>query len=227
LRYVPIAGLARSPTRFSIVVMLGCAILFALALEWIGRRYPKRRWSVLVLGACLTIAELLPLPVSLHSAAVPGFYQRVAAAPAEARVLALPFGVRDGTRSAGDFSARTLFHQTAHGKAIVGGYLSRLAWRRLPELQNDPVLYPLIILSERKPLPADAMVRALDASPAFIADERIGFVVIDRARASDALRSFAVRAFRLEHLVSEGELELFRPADGRPSEQRAPAAAAP
>ena len=43
LRYVPVIGLARTPSRFSIVVMLMVAILFGAALTWLGRRWPARR----------------------------------------------------------------------------------------------------------------------------------------------------------------------------------------
>ncbi len=43
LRYVPIVGLARSPSRFVVLVALGVAILFALALAAIGERWPHRR----------------------------------------------------------------------------------------------------------------------------------------------------------------------------------------
>ena len=97
LRYVPLLGLARTPSRFSVVMMLAVAVLFAVALEWFGRTYPKRRRLVLGVVASLLLAELLPAPVTLHSAAVPQFYRQVAAAPESVRVLELPTGVRDGT----------------------------------------------------------------------------------------------------------------------------------
>ena len=46
------------------------------------------------------------------------------------RVLELPFGVRDGTSLDGQLHRRgTQYFQTAHGKAIIGGYLSRVSPR--------------------------------------------------------------------------------------------------
>jgi hypothetical protein len=158
--------------------------------------------------------EMLPVPLTLHSAAVPRIYEEVAAAPDHLRLLEIPFGVRDGTTSVGNFSARSQFYQTTHGKALIGGYLSRLAWGRLSELRGHPVLNTLTVLSEGGELPPGGEDTFLKRAPGFISQSMIGFVVIDRARASDKLRALAVRGFRLEHLQTDGELELYRPSDG-------------
>ncbi len=124
----------------------------------------------------------------------------------------LPFGVRDGTSSVGNFTARSQFFQTAHGKSLIGGYLSRLAWGRLPELREHEVLQPLIRLSEGLPIPSALESRGIEIGPRFIREQRVAFVVIDRSRSSDALTRFAAQAFRLEHVESDGPLELYRPA---------------
>jgi hypothetical protein len=212
LRYAPVIGLARSPTRFSVVMMLGCAVLFAMALTWLGERHPRRRAALLSLIGVLLAAELLPAPVPLYSAAVPSIYRRVAEAPPDARLLELPFGLRDGTSSVGNFTARSQFYQTAHGKSLIGGYLSRLAWGRLPELRSHAVLQPLVLLSEGAPLSPELESRALEAAPRFVREQRIAYVVVDRDRTPHVLAAFARRAFRLEHVESDGPLDLYRPA---------------
>jgi hypothetical protein len=212
LRYVPVIGLARSPGRFSVVFGLAVAVLFALALAWLARRYPQQRRLVLMPCAALLLFELLPAPRPLYSAAVPAIYRQVAAAPAGTVILEIPFGIRDGSSSVGDFTARTLFFQTAHGKTVMGGYLSRVAHRRIGELRANPVLNALAILSENKAL-SPAQERALiDLGPAMLAANNVRFVVIDRNRASPALRDAAIRAFRLSLLDAGGALELYRPS---------------
>jgi hypothetical protein len=50
-----------------------------------------------------------------------------------------------------------------------------------------------------------------DLGPAWTERSKIGFVVIDRARGSEALRDFAIDALRLEHVETDGDLELYRP----------------
>ena len=121
LRYLPVIGLARTPGRFSIVLMLAVAVLFAIALCWLGSRWPKHRTRLVGIVGALLVFELLPAPRLLYSATIPTVYRHVAAAPDDTRVLELPSGVRDGTMSVGNFTARSQFFQTSHGKKLIGG----------------------------------------------------------------------------------------------------------
>jgi hypothetical protein len=212
LRYVPIAGLTRSPTRFTVILMLAAAALFALALRWVTSKYPNRRSAIVGLVAVLLLIELLPVPRPLYAAAIPPFYARIAADPRpDVRVLELPFGVRDGTRSVGNFTARSQFYQTFHRKPLIGGYLSRVSRRRVDEIRRVGTLDGLIILSEGGTLQADRVAELEKRAAAFIQGAQVGYVVIDRTRASTELVRFAVRAFHLELLDRHNSLELYRP----------------
>ena len=211
LRYVPILGLTRSPSRFSVVLMLGVAILFATALTALGRRYPARRRLIVTTVGVLLLFELLPAPRPIYSAAIPRIYQQVRNAPADVRLLELPVGARDGTSSIGNFTARSQFYQTFHEKALVGGYLSRVSRRRIDLLRSNEMIDALIVLSEGGDVPEEAKARLIDLGPVWAERSKIGFVVIDRARTSEALRAFATGALRLEHVETDGDLELYRP----------------
>ena len=135
----------------------------------------------------------------------------MAAAPADVRLLELPFGFRDGTSSIGNASARTQYFQTAHGKSIMGGYLSRVSGRRVSEARRNGVLDALIVLSEGHALDPARAVALMEQGPAYLERGQFGFVVIDRGRATNTLRELAVRAFRLELVESDGPFELYRP----------------
>jgi hypothetical protein len=211
LRYVPVIGLARTPSRFSIVAMLMVAILFGAALAWLGRRQPSRRRALLATVGGLLIFELLPAPIPLYSAAVPDLYRRIAAAPADLRVLELPFGIRDGTSSVGDFTARSQFYQTVHGKRLIGGYLSRVSSRRVRDTRRDPMLDALLWLSEGRELDASRWRSLVETGPEFVERAKIGFVVIDRRRTTRAIRELANRAFELQLIESDGDFELYAP----------------
>jgi hypothetical protein len=212
LRYIPIIGLARAPTRFSVVMMLAGAVIFATALDWIGRRHPRFRPVALGVAGALLIVELLPAPLTLYGATVPRFYDQVAAAPADARVLELPTGVRDGTYSVGNFTPRTQFFQTAHNKPLIGGYLSRVSKTRISQVRDNDIVDALFTLSEGGELPDGVTGALIDQGPVFIKDAKIAYVVIDSTRTPARLRDFARRAFRLERIDGEGHLELYRPA---------------
>ena len=210
-RYLPIVRLARTPARLSIVVMLGVSILFAAAVTHLGDRWPRRRRVLLLAVTVAMLFELLPAPRPLYSASAPAFYARVAQDPRDVTLMELPVGVRDGTSSVGDFTARSQFFQTIHGKPLVGGYLSRVSRKRIAEVRQDALLDALITLSEGGTLDTAREAALVERGPEFIRRGRIGYVVVDNDRAPPALREFAVRALRLQHVAAEDSYDLFVP----------------
>ena len=215
LRYVPIIGAARTPTRFAIVAALGLAILLAGALVAAGQRWPRHRRVIIATAAAAVAFELWPAPRPLYSAAIPDFFHTVAADPREIRVLELPFGFRDGTLSVGNFTARTQFHQTLHGKSVIGGYLSRISRTEIAALREArPTVDGLLTLSEGGLLGADREAELLARGPGFIERARVGYVVIDHSRASPELVGFAQHAFALEGIAEAWPYTLYRPGRG-------------
>ncbi len=212
LRYVPVVGAARMPTRFAIVAALGLAVLFAAALAAVGQRYQARRRLVLAAIGAALVFELFPGPRTLFSAEISPLYEIVAADPQPVRLLELPFGVRDGVSSAGNFSARYQFHQTLHGKRLIGGYLSRISRRRLETMRQDyPIVDALITLSEAGALTSQQIEQVQERKPQFMERAQLGWVVIDHAQSPAALVQFAHHTFRLEEVARDGPRVLYRP----------------
>jgi hypothetical protein len=221
LRYVPLVGLARSPSRFAVVVTLGVAVLFACALVAMRDRFRRPTLAALVVVAALAF-ELAPMPRPLALARIPSVYDIVKADPDhEVRVLGLPTGIRDGASSLGDFSAESLYFQTYHEKTLLGGYLSRVSGRRKRNIMSLPVLSALIHLSEGRPLTPMEEYQAWRHRGRFLRRANIGYVVVDARRASPELRQFAEALFELELIAEEDGRVLYRPrtlrlAAGRP-----------
>jgi hypothetical protein len=193
------------------VMMLAVVVLFAAALDWLGHTYPRRRRLMMAIVTALLLAELLPAPMTLHSAAVPTFYHRVAATPGDVRVLELPTGIRDGTSSIGDFTARSQFFQTVHEKPLIGGYLSRVGGRSIAEVRRIDMLDALIVLSEGGRLSEEREAALISAGPDFIREANLGFVIVDRLRSSQRLIDFATRALHLRLADRDGVFELYQP----------------
>ncbi len=213
LRYVPLVGAARTPTRFSIVIALGLAVLVAGALAALGRRFPAQRRLIGVVALLLLVFELWPAPRTLYSAHISSLYQTIRDDPRPVRVLELPFGVRDGISSAGNFSARYQFHQTLHGKRLIGGYLSRISPKRLQNMRRDfPMIDVLVTLSGRGVLSNERRAEAIARGPAFVRNADLGWVVIDRDVTPAGLEQFAHEAFQLQFVAREGSRTLYRPA---------------
>jgi hypothetical protein len=212
LRYVPLLSTVRTPTRFAIVAALGVAILMAGALAAIGTRWPHRRralgWTMLFVVAF----ELLPAPRTLYSGEYSPLTAIIAADPRPVRVLNLPFGVRDGVSSAGNFSARSQFEQTGHHKALIGGYLSRVSSRRVTTMRAEyPVLAALLTLSEGQELSADQARQFVEKGGSFVTEAALGYVLIEHQRVMPHVTAIVREAFDLEPVAAAGDVTLYRP----------------
>lgn len=214
LRYVPVLGIARTPTRFAVVAALGAAILFAGALAAIGRRYPRHRRAIVATVGLVLLFELAPAPRTLYSADIPSIYDVIADDPRPVRVMELPFGVRDGASSHGNFNARVLYYQTRHGKRLVGGYLSRISVKRVHEIRSQPTLNSLLKLSEGQTLDPAAVEQFHERAPGFITRARVGYVVIHRDIAPPDLVALVTDAWGLHEIASDGRTALFVPTVG-------------
>lgn len=209
LRYVPIIDLARAPSRFAIIGTLGLSIALGFALVALRRRWPGRGRLILTAATTLLTIELLPAPLPLYEATVPSIYSIIQADADEShRVLELPTGIRDGTSSIGNFSAASQYFQTTHHKPLLGGYLSRVSERRKEAYWRIPVFASLFTLSEGRPVSDELARQALATREQFLADACVRYVVIDQ-RASDELRTFAIRLFGLMLIGEDLGRELF------------------
>ncbi len=213
LRYLPVIGLARSPSRFSIVAALGLSLLVAYWMEARLRASGGRlRWTAWPV-ACVLAFELWPAPRTLYSAEVPDVYRMIAASDGEeGRVLELPTGIRDGTSSIGNFNASAQFFQTRHNRPLIGGYLSRVSETRKQEGRRAPVLRLLFALSEGKePESAEQVTEARSGRERFLARSCVRYVVVDKRRASPELRRVAVDVLALQPMHEDEDYELLVP----------------
>jgi hypothetical protein len=212
LRYAPGFGLARMPSRFTIVALLGVAVLMAGALAAIGERWPERRRSIGAIIALLLVFELWPAPRTLYSAEVSPVYDRIAADPRPVRVLLLPFGVRDGVWEAGNFRPRSQYNQTRHGKALIGGYLSRISRKRVESMRERyPTLDALIKLSETQPLDPSVKDVLDESGDRLVKEANLGYVVIDARFIPPDRARMVVEALKLRELQQDAHLTLYVP----------------
>ncbi len=211
LRYAPVIGSARAPARFMVIVMMGAAVLFAVALRSIGQAHPRHRRVILAGVGTSLLLGLWPVPRPLYSARIPAIYEQIAQDSRDVRVLEIPFGVRDGLTGAGDFNTTSLLFQTRHGKSLMGGYLSRVSSQRVESIRARPVLKALMLLSEGRRVPPFLAQLAASHAPGFVERARLGYVVIDKTRASPEIVAFATRVLNLERIAGGATRDLYRP----------------
>lgn len=216
LRFAPIVGMARSPARFSVLVTMAVTLLFVIALTKAWTRLGRHRGNALVAFCGLALVlELAPIPRTVYRAHPPSVYEVVASDPRDVRILELPFGVRDGTSSLGNYSAASQYYQTRHRKRLTGGYLSRLPRATRDIYMQGTFFRTLIELSEgvaSQDVPRETL---LQRGRARMRDLQIGYVVADTAKTSTALLELVCDAFALELVAQDGDLELYTTAIGR------------
>ena len=211
LRYVPVIGAARVPARLGVVVALGFAVLVACALVALVNRFPARRRLILCTAGLLLAFELFPAPRRLYSASIPKVYRAVAADPRPISVLRLPTGIKDGLSSIGNFGPQAQYYQTFHGKALLGGYLSRVDSSSKQYHRRLPVMSALMHLSEGKPLEPRQIEAAEKNANAFLQRTNLGYVVWRNDAITPELRAFATSVLGLTRVMEADGYELYVP----------------
>ncbi len=143
-RFLPLFRIARSVSRFDVMVMLSLAPLAALGLQQLVAPLTEPRRKVMALAVVgLVCFEFLPAPYPLSEVEVPPFYKTLAIDDEEYAILELPMNW--------DRPAHLLY-QTVHRKPIIAGYVTRpnplSAVERVPVLQHFRFLGPDIIAQD-------------------------------------------------------------------------------
>lgn len=131
-RLFPVLSIARSVSRFDVMVMLSLAVLAALGLQAVLRRLAvERRTAVSLMAVALVCCEFLPAPYPLSAVEVPSCYRALAGDAEEYAILELPMN-RDRPAH--------LLYQTVHHKPMMAGYVTRpnplSIIERVPVLQH-------------------------------------------------------------------------------------------
>ncbi len=206
LRYLPVLGNARVPGRAMAVVYLAVAIVIALAMARRLRESGSRLafWAL----SGVAVLELLPVPFPLSALESPRIYAVLDEQTGSGSVLELPAGTRDSFQTQGELDHHVLAWQAIHGRPIVGGVVSRLSPSIVAGYEADALLGPLLRASapggdEVLDLPdRTAAARLLEA-------HGIGFVMLDRERASVTLERYVEQVLPLALVESDGTRALF------------------
>jgi hypothetical protein len=196
LHYVPFFNANRAPNRYSLILMLALAVLAALGawrlLAWVAcragpefrreadsRRTSWRRlpYPALVLGLLLAagiLLEHLAVPLPTTDARIPAVYAQIAAEPGAFSIMQLPLGWRDSYGTLGSEDTQLQYYQTAHGKAMLGGNISRAPAFKLDYFRRIPLFQALTELERYHDVPpaVDAAARAQAGALAALYDLR-------------------------------------------------------
>jgi hypothetical protein len=178
LHFIPFVNANRAPNRNSVILMLALAVLAALAASWIfaaiGKRAGQRTegagpglarrlaYPAAGLLAALILLEHLAAPLPTTDARIPEIYRQIAQEPGDLAVLQLPLGWRDSFGTLGSEQTQLQYFQTASGKAMIGGNISRAPAYKMDYFARIPLFQALTGLEMYQDVPAevDAAARA-------------------------------------------------------------------
>jgi hypothetical protein len=211
VRLIPLVANARVPGRAVAVVQLALAVLASIgAARWSSRRSKP----ALALGAALAVVVIdgMRVPLPLVSTACPPIYQTLRQQREEGALAELPLSFGDGLiGEVTPVDHELLVCQSVHERPVVGGVLARTPPRLLASYLADPLLGTWLRLSA-----IHAISGAAGGEPATrdVAGEQlrrhhIAFVLLDRSKASAALRDYVTQVLPLTELAHDEARSLY------------------
>ncbi|CAN5692548.1 interleukin-like EMT inducer domain-containing protein [soil metagenome] len=207
----------RYPSRYSVMLMLGVAVLAGAGVRSAAWRLRQVKFrsaiqTLLMVGiVVLFLFEHASLPLPLNDSRVPAIYQTLAAQKGDFTVLELPTGWRNGARVLGKSDKLIMmqqWYQTVYNKRRLGGNTSRNPAYKFQYFTEAPLIGDLIALmnadSDHNYLtpvikaqlePMIAHDRPLAAQVLNFLDVR--YVTLDLQRSSPALLRFVEEALPL------------------------------
>jgi len=195
LHFIPVIKANRAPNRNSVLLMLGLAVLAGYGVYWLLARvgaWQSKRTStrspaaglpiaqsfVVLAAAGLIVFEHLAVPVALSDARIPAVYDQIAADPNAVSVLQIPLGWRNSFGVFGPEQTQLQYYQTAHGKPMLGGNISRAPDFKLDYFQRIPYFQALTEIEFGRPVSPEllAAAKAQAADLAYLYN--IGYVVL-------------------------------------------------
>ena len=93
--------------------------------------------------AIFILAEHLAVPLPTTDAAIPEVYRQIAAEPGEFAIMQLPLGWRNSFGVLGSEQTNLQYFQTAHGKPMIGGNISRAPAYKMDYFARIPLFKAL------------------------------------------------------------------------------------
>ncbi|MDW8268422.1 MAG: interleukin-like EMT inducer domain-containing protein [Anaerolineae bacterium] len=183
---IPFFQANRYPSRYSVLILLGLAVLVAVgAAVALGRVRSGRRGAVTVLLAGLLLFEHLSIPLPLSDLRLPPAYRAVLADPRPGALLDLPLGWRNGFNVFGKSDVIIMFiqwYQTYHGRPLLSGNTSRNPEHKFQYFLENPVLGVLAALQDDRPVTAADWERAQALAPDLLRFLNVHTVLVHRER---------------------------------------------
>jgi hypothetical protein len=143
---LPLVSVGRVPSRMIVFGLVGLAVLAGTGLEvlmsWLREKYKKVVPLAALVVLSIVVLEYWNPPVYLYEPPTPAILEAIGDEQGDFAVLNVPWGRGNGGTWSGDFAGSWLadYHQSIHGKATIGGFISRSKQRDVDWVWERPGL---------------------------------------------------------------------------------------
>lgn len=190
LHDIPVVNANRAPNRNSVILMLALAVLAGYGAAWLlgslNARLERRGaargalrqermprvfavFGITALIGLAIAAEHLAVPLPTTDARVPEVYRRIAQEPGDFAIMQLPLGWRNSFGTLGSELTLLQYYQTAHGKPMLGGNISRAPAYKMAYFSRIPLFQALTDLEMYRDVPPDVDAAARAQAGALMA----------------------------------------------------------
>jgi len=169
LHFIPVIKANRAPNRNSVILMLGLAVLAGYGVYWLmtqlraGRRpawLAQLRPALALLLAAAVMFEHMAVPLPLSDARVPAVYDQIAAVPGDFSIMQVPLGWRNSFGVLGPEQTQLQYYQSAHGKPMLGGNISRAPEFKMEYFARIPYFQALTEIEFGRPVAPETLAAA-------------------------------------------------------------------
>ncbi|RME80493.1 MAG: hypothetical protein D6775_16015 [Caldilineae bacterium] len=205
---IPFFQANRYPSRYSVMILLGTALLLALGIAglWTRLRAGWRGRAVWLL-ALLLLFEHLSIPLPLSDFRLPPVYRSVVADNRPGAILDLPVGWRNGFNVFGKSDTiimYTQWYQTFHGKPRLGGNTSRNPEHKFQYFMAHPVIGVLAALQDGRPVPDEDWALAQSLAGDLLRVLNIHVVTLHKDKVPPDFEERLLQLFPLEKVEESG-----------------------
>jgi hypothetical protein len=164
--YIPGFSVSGIPGRLVVMMTLAMAVMAGCGVSYLLGRLGRSRYGVLIILSALIVLEMLSIPLTGSSTALPAFYYRLASDAENYSVLDIKWDAN-----------YLMYAQTLHGKPLVGGWLARLPAEQAHYLERgslEAVITFLLIQEDGTNESADVLRPRLNES---LARHRVRYII--------------------------------------------------
>src|SRR5579883_2745372 len=205
LHALPVFGGLSNPGYFSLLFMLGLAVLAGHGVVKLGELRRLRPALVGGLGV-LVLAESLTTPLELYGPRPEAVYQGLAAEPGHQAALIAPVGWIAELGGDGNPDMSELYYATIAEKPLVSGYVSRLPASYLDYYRKQPAL-SVLLFPDRRATPESQDAPLVQRT---LRQMGVGYVALRRWPQYERQLAYVTQVLGLPRFYDDGQAVAFR-----------------